>query len=231
MRNSPPLAIGLHLGTITWALALPTQLLVICLEPPMKSAIPNRTVRPSSLNVLAKTPTSVGERLTDAKPTRTWPSVDRATSKLTALGVASLSLVALTGCQVTRSMPTVDGPAACAPFMTLDQLATALSDTEDVVLVEFCTPSGCPRCDAMRGPIDRLASDRRDRIAVRRVDLNQYPQLAWELKLSYCPCYVGFRGGQEVFRAAYPTTANLIAAELDADLHKSSADEPPIAGH
>ncbi|MEM1013796.1 MAG: thioredoxin family protein [Planctomycetota bacterium] len=112
-------------------------------------------------------------------------------------------------------MPTVEVPAASAPFLTLDQFAAALSDTEDVVLVEFCMPSGCSRCDAMRGPIDRLANDRRDGMAVRRVNLRQHPQLTWEFKLNACPSYVAFRGGQEVFRAEHPTSADLIAAQLD----------------
>ena len=83
----------------------------------------------------------------------------------------------------------------------------------------------------MREPIDRLASDRREGLKVRRVNLNRYPQLLWEFGVTGCPSYVAFRDGKEVFRAAYPTSADLIASGLDESLHDSSVDQLSLTVH
>lgn len=59
--------------------------------------------------------------------------------------------------------------------------------------------STCSRCDTMRALADRLASDRRDRISVRRVGPRPNPQSFGKLNLNACPSDVAFRGGQEAF--------------------------------
>jgi len=128
------------------------------------------------------------------------------------------------GCQdATRSQS--DAPAVeSVSYVTADEFAATVAAEGDVVLVEFCVPVGCFRCDELREQIDRLASDKRDRLTVRRVNLNQQPALAKQLGVAVCPSYIAFRGGEEVFRAAYPTSADLIVAGLDASLRNLSAE-------
>ncbi|MEM9660052.1 MAG: thioredoxin family protein, partial [Planctomycetota bacterium] len=82
--------------------------------------------------------------------------------------------------------------------MTPDEFGALLDGDADVLLVEFCVPTGCLRCDQMREPIDRLANVRRDQLQVRRLNLSRQPALAWEFGVTVCPSYVAFRGGEEV---------------------------------
>ena len=97
--------------------------------------------------------------------------------------VLTTSLLLVAGCQVLPDTRADDHVAESAPYISLGEFASTLADKHDVVLIEFCVPSGCTRCDVMREPIDRLASDRREGLKVRRVNLNRYPQLLWEFKL------------------------------------------------
>jgi thioredoxin-like negative regulator of GroEL len=108
------------------------------------------------------------------------------------------------------------------PYIGAAELTNMLNSDDRLLLVEFCVPRGCFRCDEMRAQIDRLASD--ERIVVRRVDFNQHPELTSRLGVSVCPSYVAFHQGQEQFRAAYPTSADLIVAKLAESL--SGADSP-----
>lgn len=116
-----------------------------------------------------------------------------------------------------------------SPYLSLDELGRVVSGDGEVTLVEFGVPTGCERCDRMRGPIDALANDPQQPLAVRRVNLRQYPALAWEFGVTVCPSYVAFRDGQEVFRAAHPTSADLIASGLEEALHASSAEPTTLA--
>lgn len=138
-----------------------------------------------------------------------------------------LCVAAQGGCRVAPDAATDVRRAEPAPYLTLDELATTLSGDAErrLVLVEFCVPSSCSRCDQMRGPVDRLASSPPAGLAVRRMDLRRHPQLAWEFKISTCPSYIAFRDGEEVFRAAYPTSADLIAARLEEVLAGAPAEQ------
>lgn len=170
-------------------------------------------LRSSPRKALAVTQASGDENGTSANVTRTrsWADVV-ASTKLIPLGIVSLLLVAIAGCQAVRTAPTVDAPAATAGLMTLEDFATALSDPD---LVEVYFRSGCSRCDATRGPIGCLASDRRGGLSIRRVDLRQHPQLWWDFKLNACPSYVAFRSVQEVLRAEHQTSTDFIENQLD----------------
>lgn len=130
-------------------------------------------------------------------------------------------LVVVMGYQVSVDVQS----AEAIPYTTLDELSDTLADESDVVLVEFCVPSGCSRCEQMRTSIDRLAADQKDRLKVRRVNLSQHLQLMVELNLPACPSYVAFRDGEEVFRTSCPTTADLIASGLDAALEDSTTQQ------
>ena len=138
--------------------------------------------------------------------------------KLHALAVAAASLLAMTGCQDASSTQTDARAEESAPYLTLDEFATVIGKSGATV-VEFCVPTGCVRCDEMRPSIDKLAieglaSDQGEQPAVRRVNLRQYPALAWEFGVTVCPTYVVFAGGREVGRAEYPTSADLVSAMI-----------------
>jgi thioredoxin-like negative regulator of GroEL len=76
----------------------------------------------------------------------------------------------------------------------------------------------------MRNPIEQLANTERERLSIRRVDFNKHASLARQLGVSVCPSYIAFHKGKEVFRAAYPTSSDLIAAGLDAALRSASTE-------
>lgn len=129
-----------------------------------------------------------------------------------------------TGCEDASRIKSEAGPESSVSYITADEFADTVAAESNLVLVEFCVPAGCFRCDEMRAPVDQLASDERERITIRRVNLNQHPALARQLGVSVCPSYIAFRDGEEVFRAAYPTSADLIVAGLDESLRNSTAE-------
>ena len=142
------------------------------------------------------------------------------------VGIAVVvAFVAMAGCQDESKTQPGTRATSSATYMTVDEFSAALAREDGLLLVEFCVPSGCFRCDAMRQQVDKLARDRLQGLVVRRVNLNQQPQLAWEFDVKVCPSYVAFRDGEEVFRAAYPTSADLIAAGLDEALRASPAEQ------
>ncbi|MEM8864408.1 MAG: thioredoxin family protein [Planctomycetota bacterium] len=143
--------------------------------------------------------------------------------------VAAASVGAAVGCQLSPEARTTSRPVETASFMTLDEFSAVIAGEQEVTLVEFCVPSGCFRCNEMRSAIDELATDGRQQLTVRRVNLRQYPELAWEFGVTVCPSYIAFRDGKEVFRAAHPTSADLITAKLDDQLNELGADRFVIA--
>jgi thioredoxin-like negative regulator of GroEL len=130
--------------------------------------------------------------------------------------------VVLVGCQDVAAPQTVATPRLSVPYVTAAGLATAIAEQDRLVLIEFCVPVGCFRCDEMRPQIDRLASDKGNEIVIRRVDLNRERALAAQHGVTMCPSYIALIDGQEVFRAAYPTSGDLIYAELENALQPSS---------
>ena len=140
-----------------------------------------------------------------------------------------LIIATLSGCHVAPTTKPVSQAAEPVAYWNVDELGAALAGESDTLLVEFCVPHGCARCAQMRGPIDRLASEQREGLIVRRVNLSQAPQLMWEFNLTACPSYVAFRDGKEVYRAAHPTSADLIAAGLEESLRASSAEPLTLA--
>lgn len=164
-----------------------------------------------------------------ARRSRSRVRTELAIPKLVALVVVSAPFWAMTGCQVASNNRPNARATESVSYMTVDELAAALAGENDVLLVEFCVPSGCFRCDEMREPIDRLASDQGERLTVRRVDIRQQPAVAWELDVTVCPSYIAFRDGEEVFRATYPTSTELIVSGLEESLGESSTDQLTLA--
>ena len=120
----------------------------------------------------------------------------------------------LTGCQesVQRSDSLLIEEAL--PYITEAEFKAALAEQTRPILVEFCVPVGCARCDEMRPLVNQLAEDHSDDIEVVRVNLNYERALTERMGVRVCPTYIAFDQGQEVFRKAYPTTTDLIASEL-----------------
>ena len=101
------------------------------------------------------------------------------------------------------------------PYVTSADLQRKLSTDNGLVLVEFCVPAGCHRCDQMRGQVDTLAENKKDRANVCRVNLTSERSYALQNGINMCPTYVAYVDGREVFRAAYPTSGDMLAVELD----------------
>ncbi|MCA9188332.1 MAG: thioredoxin family protein [Pirellulaceae bacterium] len=140
------------------------------------------------------------------------------------LGAAiTVAFLLSTGCQ-EETRTESDTPAVeSVPYVSADEFADAVAG-DDAVLIEFCVPFGCFRCDEMCEQIDRLAASQQGELVVRRIDLNQQPAIARQFGVSVCPSYIAFRNGEEVFRTAYPTSSGLIVAGLDESLRNSSAE-------
>ncbi len=139
--------------------------------------------------------------------------------------VAFASLLVMLGCQSSTSTKPPVGTVESVSYVTTDELSAEVAEEDGIVLVEFCVPTGCARCDRMRRQIDQLASDEQQGFKIRRVNLQQQPGLAWELGVKMCPSYIAFRDGEEVFRTEYPTSSDLIAVEI-ARIHQSAEQQP-----
>lgn len=139
------------------------------------------------------------------------------------IGVAAMTL--LVGCQDTATPHIEATIESSVPYITAAELAEKMAEEDRVLLVEFCVPLGCFRCEEMQNQIDQLASDMQDRVFVCRVNLNSEHALASQLGVTVCPSYIVFEKGREVFRVAYPTSGDLIAAQLHREL-PPAADRP-----
>lgn len=133
-----------------------------------------------------------------------------------------LAIVGL-GCSEERSStdPTVHPVSDRSPISQIsgDDLAAAVSESPVPVVVEFSVPVGCFRCNDTRPQFERLAGSFADRAKFVRVDFNQSSALAASLGATVCPSYVLFdRDGVPAACIRYPTSGDLIAAEIEATL-------------
>lgn len=138
---------------------------------------------------------------------------------LTNTTISSICLFALLGCDarntaprpaqqehlISREIPVVSG----AGLQNLVQ-------QDELVLVEFGVNFGCVRCDDMRPQVARLADEFEGQAKVVRVDFNANRGLAAQLGANICPSYVLFQRGKVVVTRSYPTSADLLTADLDA---------------
>lgn len=131
------------------------------------------------------------------------------------LAMLTIGTACLIGCSNEPSQSSLrEADDASVPYYTARELKSVLAEQTHPVLVEFCVPTGCYRCEEMRPQINQLAKDESNGIEVVRVDLHLDRALANEMGVTACPSYIAFDGGEEVFRSAYPTSFNLIASEL-----------------
>ena len=133
-----------------------------------------------------------------------------------------IASVVMAGCQRATPPPEVDlsslvtiGAQDESPYVGAADVLAALTVHDQVVLVEFSVPFGCARCDLMRDQIAQLANDQGNRLVYRRVNVSKEPLLASKLRVEMCPSYIAFRDGEELFRTAFPTSADRIAGELE----------------
>lgn len=144
---------------------------------------------------------------------------------LTALLVVAVSFLTVLGCQVSSKTQANIPTTVNSIFSSLDDLSASFAEEEGVFLVEFCVPSDCSHCDKIKKSINQFASNQQEGLTIHTMNLKEYPQFYWEFGVSASPSYVAFRDGEEVFRAASPTSANHVTAGLDGLFHANSSDE------
>jgi thioredoxin 1 len=138
----------------------------------------------------------------------------------------TICLLALSGCSgsdsttrpATASRPVKRDhlPDWELPVVSGTELRGVVQQSDRPVLVEFGVNFGCARCDDMQPQMERLASDFDGRARVIRVDFNANRQLVAQYGGNICPTYVLFKHGKPVVTRSYPTSADLLAADLDA---------------
>ena len=145
--------------------------------------------------------------------------------KLATLLVATVSILAVSGCQVSSTTQS-DGPATIkSTFSSLDDLSASFAEEEGIFLVEFCLPSDCSHCNKIKDSINQLSINQQEELTIHSMNLKEYPQFYWEFSVSASPSYVAFLDGEEVFRAARPSSADHITTGLGELLPKDSSDE------
>ena len=102
------------------------------------------------------------------------------------------------------------------PVVSGTELRGVIQRSDRPVLVEFGVNFGCARCDDMRPQMERLASEFASLARVIRVDFNANRQLVSQYGGNICPTYVLFNHGEPVVTRSYPTSTDLLAADLDA---------------
>ena len=147
---------------------------------------------------------------------------------LLSIVLAALLAVSLVGgCGPNTSPPIsldrVNNSESDLPVVSGAELETRVQRSECPLLVEFGVDFGCYRCDQMRHEMTSLAREFEGRADVLRVDFNRNRRLAASFGATICPSYVLFDQGQVVTKRSFPTSADLLAADLESILE--TADE------
>ena len=105
-------------------------------------------------------------------------------------------------------------PEAAVREVNRDELQQLISSSERPVLVEFSVLSGCYRCDDMRSPIRRKATELQQQADVVRIDFNLNQKLAREVGATVCPSYVVYSQGQVASVRTWPTSPDFVADDV-----------------
>ena len=124
------------------------------------------------------------------------------------------AVLLLGGCQRAAEPPAPVLILSDVPFIDASVLEQRLAETDGRVLVEFCVPFGCARCDQMREEVNRLAWEHEMDADFYRVHLGSDRAFAVKHGVSVCPSYLVFQGGEPVFRSAFPTTREMLASAV-----------------
>jgi thioredoxin 1 len=101
------------------------------------------------------------------------------------------------------------------PSISGSELQKLVQQHDGLLLVEFGVNVGCFRCDDMRPQVELLAREFDGQTKVVRVDFNAHRQLAAQYGADICPSYVLFKDGSPVVTRCYPTSSDLLAADVD----------------
>ena len=145
-----------------------------------------------------------------------------------------LFCVILTGCADGRSENEATLPVMVSELtssqteasireVNRDELQQLISSSERPVLVEFSVLSGCYRCDDMRSPIRRKATELLQQADVVRIDFNLNQTLAREVGATVCPSYVVYSKGQVASVRTWPTSADFVADDVRTAIAKLSS--------
>lgn len=131
----------------------------------------------------------------------------------------------MVGC--SQSPPPIAIRPAAAGYVAAVDFKQLLNSSAEPILVEFGVETGCARCDELRPQVERLADQFSGRAKVRRINLNAERALVTQLGVTICPTYIAYVDGPEAFRISYPTSADLIASQLDDSINALSIDNTP----
>ena len=132
-----------------------------------------------------------------------------------------LIVLASVGCSPSVSTsPQADVAAVSLPIVSGTELESLVQQSDRPLLVEFGVNFGCFRCDQMRPTIDRLAQQLEGQADVVRVDFNADRHLATRYGATVCPSYVLFDQTRVVSRRSFPTSADLLAIDLESIVAK-----------
>ena len=155
-------------------------------------------------------------------------SVDRRFIKRVPLAAvtAAVCSLALLGCadgDAAKSKEKTSGSGNSAQttkselqVISAAQLHALVKESREPILVEFGVDVHCVRCDKMRPEIGRLASEFEGRAKVVRVDFIENSRLVAQYGGEICPTYVLFRDGKPHVTRSYPTSVELLTADLNA---------------
>ncbi len=90
----------------------------------------------------------------------------------------------------------------------------ALKEEKGVVLVEFYA-TWCPHCQKMMPVVADVKALFEGRAAVYQFDIDLNNEFANALNVKSIPTFIIFKDGQEVWRTAGETEANVLARKLD----------------
>ena len=85
------------------------------------------------------------------------------------------------------------------PETTDDSFAADVLESDVPVLVDFWAP-WCGPCRAMGPAIDKLGEEMGDRLRVLKHNTQDHPTRPMEFGVMSIPCFLIFKGGQEVGR-------------------------------
>ena len=145
------------------------------------------------------------------------------------LSIMLIGFAALTGCSETDQSARREQVDSTLPYYSPRELEAELAERASPVVVEFCVPYGCARCETMRSQVNRLAQDKSNGIEILRVDFNQNRAFAAQMGVTVCPSYIAFDGGQELFRIAYPTSGDLIASAFQSVRPGAPSSTPQLS--